>query len=82
MAFQEKSVMTLKGGAVLAGRHQKALKETKQDLEDAIELVKQQTPTTDIWQGRFDEVVKLALEAGANSETINDIRYRSTSAGR
>ena len=62
--------------AVLPKMRQKALDEIKHELEEANELVKQQTLTTDIWQGRFDEVAQLALKAGIDPETINEIRYR------
>ena len=85
MKHQEKAAMMAEGKAVLAKKNQKALKEAKQELEDANELVKQQTLRTDIWQGRFDEVAELALmalKAGIDSETINEIRYRPTSTGR
>ena len=82
MKYQEKAAMMAEGKAVLAKKNQEALKEAKQELEDANELVKQQTLTTDIWQGRFDEVAELALKAGIDSETISEIRYRRTSTGR
>lgn len=68
--------------ASLAEMDQKKDDQTKQELEDANELVKQQTLMTDIWQGRFDEVAQLALKAGVDSETINGIRYHPTSTGR
>ena len=66
---------------VLAKKNQEAHAEIKEELEDANELVKQQALTTDVWQGRFDEVAELALKAaGIDPGTINE--NRPTSTGR
>ena len=57
----------------------KEVEETKEDLEDANELVQQQTLTVDVWQSRFDE---LAKEPGLDVKKINEIRNRPLSSGR
>jgi len=51
---------------------EEALFEAKEDIEDVNELVQQQAVFTDKWQGKFDDVAKLAQEAGVD---INTIRY-------
>ena len=58
------------------------LEEAKGDLEDSNELVEQQALTTNIWQGRFDELVSL-VEAGGQVDgaTIAEIRNRSLASG-
>ena len=60
----------------------KEVEDTKEDLEDANELVQQQTLTVDVWQSRFDELSKLALEQGLDVQKINEIRNRPLSSGR
>ena len=57
----------------------KEMEDTKEDLEDANELVQQQTLTVDVWQSRFDE---LAKEPGLDAQKINEIRNRPLSSGR
>ena len=54
-----------------------ALTEAKEDIEDANELIQQQSLFTDKWQGKFDDLAKLAEEAGVDLQKINEIRYRS-----
>lgn len=54
-----------------------ALAEAKEDVEDANELVQQQTLFTDKWQGKFDDLAELAEEAGVDIQKINEIRYRA-----
>mmetsp|Transcript_20927 Transcript_20927/g.60015 ORF Transcript_20927/g.60015 Transcript_20927/m.60015 type:complete len:296 (+) Transcript_20927:123-1010(+) len=61
---------------------EESLAEAKDDCDDTNELVQQQTLTVDIWQGRFDEVAKLAEAAGVDIQQINAIRHRSLSSGR
>ena len=46
-----------------------SLRDVQEDLEDSNELVTQQTLTTDIWQGRFDELFELARAAGVDGNT-------------
>jgi hypothetical protein len=59
-----------------------SLRDVQEDLEDANELVGQQTlTTTDIWQGRFDELFELDREAGVDGNMLSDIRYRPLSRG-
>ena len=58
-----------------------SLKDAQEDLEDANEVVTQQTLTTDIWQGRFDEIFELASEAGVDGNRLSQIRYRPLSSG-
>jgi hypothetical protein len=58
-----------------------SLRDVQEDLEDANELVGQQTLTTDIWQGRFDELFELAREAGVDGNILSEIRYRPLSRG-
>ena len=58
-----------------------SLKDVEEDLEDANEVVTQQTLTTDIWQGRFDEIFELAREAGVDGNVLSIIRYRPLSSG-
>ena len=57
----------------------KEMEDSKEDLEDANELVQQQTLTVDVWQSRFDE---LAKEPGLDVQKINEIRNRPLSSGR
>jgi DNA-binding winged helix-turn-helix (wHTH) protein len=57
------------------------LRDVQEDLEDANEVVAQQTLTTDIWQGRFDEVFELAHAAGVDGKTLSEIRFRPLSNG-
>ena len=59
-----------------------SLRDVQEDLEDSNELVTQQTLTTDIWQGRFDELFELARAAGVDGNTLSEIRYRPLSSGR
>jgi hypothetical protein len=59
-----------------------SLRDVREDLEDSNELVTQQTLTTDIWQGRFDELFELARAAGVDGNTLSEIRYRPLSSGR
>jgi len=58
------------------------LKEVKEDLEDANELVGQMSLTTDIWQGRFDELVALVESGNADGASINAIRNRPLASGK
>jgi chromosome segregation ATPase len=58
-----------------------SLRDVQEDLEDVNEVVTQQTLTTDIWQGRFDEVFELAREAGVDGKRLSEIRYRPLSSG-
>jgi hypothetical protein len=58
------------------------LKEVKEDLEDANELVGQMSLTTDIWQGRFDELVALMESGNADGASINAIRNRPLGRGK
>ena len=58
------------------------LKEVKDDLEDAKELVGQMSLTTDIWQGRFDELVALMESGHADGASINAIRNRPLGSGK
>jgi Ran GTPase-activating protein (RanGAP) involved in mRNA processing and transport len=58
------------------------LKEVKEDLEDANELVGQMSLTTDIWQGRFDELVALMQSGKADGASINAIRNRPLGSGK
>jgi chromosome segregation ATPase len=58
------------------------LKEVKEDLEDANELVGQMSLTTDIWQGRFDELVALMESGNADGASINAIRNRPLGSGK
>ena len=51
-------------------------------MKDEKELVGMQTRTTDIWQGRFDEIYDIAIKAGANASVLNEIRDRSLAQGR
>jgi Ran GTPase-activating protein (RanGAP) involved in mRNA processing and transport len=57
------------------------LKVVKEDLEDANELVGQMSLTTDIWQGRFDELVALVESGHADGASINAIRNRPLASG-
>jgi len=57
------------------------LEEARGELEDAEELVGQQTIATNIWQGRFDELVSLAEAAGVDGAAISGIRNRSLASG-
>ena len=57
------------------------LEETKGDLEDANELVELQPRATDVWQGRFDELVSLVETGQANAAAISAIRNRSLTSG-
>jgi len=58
------------------------LKEVKEDLEDVNELVGQMSLTTDIWQGRFDELVALVESGNADGASINAIRNRPLGSGK
>jgi len=58
------------------------LKEVKEDLEDANELVGQMSLTTDIWQGRFDELVALVESGNADGASINAIRNKPLASGK
>jgi Ran GTPase-activating protein (RanGAP) involved in mRNA processing and transport len=58
------------------------LKVVKEDLEDANELVGQMSLTTDIWQGRFDELVALMQSGHADGASINAIRNRPLGSGK
>lgn len=53
-----------------------SLSKAKEDIEDANELVQQQSVFTDKWQGKFDDIAKLAEEAGVDLQKINQVRYR------
>ena len=60
------------------------LRETAENLEDANKLVEQQARTTDIWQGRFDELVALMESATGqqvDGAAIAAIRNRSLATG-
>lgn len=61
---------------------EESLKEIRGNLDDANELMQQQTLTVDVWQSRFDELSKLALEQGLDAQKINEIRNRPLSSGR
>ena len=52
------------------------LNDTREDLEDANDLVQQQLLATDNWQGRFDEVTNLVLAGQADGAAIAEIRNR------
>mmetsp|Transcript_19107 Transcript_19107/g.38473 ORF Transcript_19107/g.38473 Transcript_19107/m.38473 type:complete len:189 (+) Transcript_19107:808-1374(+) len=72
---------------VAAARREKdvveaSLRDVQEDLEDSNELVTQQTLTTDIWQGRFDELFELARAAGIDGNLLSEIRNRPLSSGR
>ena len=54
-----------------------ALAEAKEDIEDGHELAQQQSLFIDKWQTKFDDLAKLAEEAGLCPQKINEIRYRS-----
>jgi len=58
-----------------------SLRGVQEDLEDANEVVTQQTLATDIWQGRFDEIFELARAAGVDGKTLSEIRHRPLSSG-
>ena len=58
-----------------------SLRGVQEDLEDANEVVTQQTLATDIWQGRFDEIFELARAAGVDGKTLSEIRDRPLSSG-
>jgi hypothetical protein len=58
------------------------LKEVKEDLEDEKELVGQMSLTTDIWQGRFDELVALVESGNADGASINAIRNKPLASGK
>ena len=57
------------------------LEEAREELEDAEELVGQQTIATNIWQGRFDELVSLAEAAEVDGAAIAAIRNRPLASG-
>ena len=53
------------------------LEEVKEDLEDSNELAGQLTLTTNVWQGRFDELVSLVQAGGRiDGAMISEIRNR------
>jgi hypothetical protein len=54
-----------------------SLRTVAEDLEDANELVKQQTLATDIWQRRYDELEALVLSGKADGASAAEIRNRS-----
>ena len=58
------------------------LKEVKEDLEDANELVGQMSLTTDTWQGPFDELMSLVESGHAVGVSINAIRNRPLASGK
>ena len=60
---------------------QEKLAAARDDAEIFEETVLQQTMTTEIWQERFKEVFKLALEAGADGKTLSSIRDRPLTNG-
>ena len=60
---------------------QEKLAAAKEDAEIFEETVQQQTMTTEIWQERFKEVFKLALEAGVDGKALNSIRDRPLTDG-
>ena len=58
------------------------VEEVKDDLEDSNELAGQLTLTTNIWQGRFDELVSLVQAGGqVDPSMISEIRNRSLASG-
>ena len=58
------------------------MEEVKDDLEDSNELAGQLTLTTNIWQGRFDELVSLVQAGGqVDGAMITQIRNRSLASG-
>ncbi len=59
-----------------------SLRDVEEDLEDSEELVFQQTLTTNIWQGRFDELFELAEAAGVDGSLLSEIRNRPTASRR
>ena len=58
-----------------------SLNDTREDLEDANETVQQQLLATDIWQGRFNELVALVLDGQVDGAAIAEIRNRSLAIG-
>ena len=46
------------------------------DLEDAQENFGYQTLYTNFWQSKFDELMELAIQNGADQNAINVIRDR------
>ena len=55
---------------------QNRLDDVQDDLEDAQENFGYQTLYTNFWQSKFDELMELAIQNGADQNAINDIRDR------
>ena len=60
---------------------QEKLAAAKDDAEIFQETVQQQTLTTEIWQERFKEVSRLALDAGVDGKRLSSIRDRPLTDG-
>ncbi len=54
----------------------------REDLEDANKLVEQQAITTNIWQGRFDELVALVEAGQVDSATVSANSNGSLASGK
>ena len=52
------------------------------NLEDAQEMRDHLAISTDIWQGRFDELVSLVESGEADAAKIKAIKERSMASGR
>ena len=52
------------------------LDDVQDDLEDAQENFGYQTLYTNFWQSKFDELMELAIQNGADQNKINEIRDR------
>ena len=55
---------------------QNRLDDVQDDLEDAQENFGYQTLYTNFWQSKFDELMELAIQNGADQNAINEIRDR------
>ena len=55
---------------------QRSLNEAREDLDDAEQLVSQQALYTDFLQSKLNEMESLALSAGADPSTVNEIMAR------
>ena len=58
----------------------RSLNEAQEDLEDSEELVSQQALMTDFVQGKMDELMTLALRAGADPNAVKEIMERKYKA--
>ena len=55
---------------------QNRLDDVQDDLEDAQDNFGYQTLYTNFWQSKFDELMELAIQNGADQNKINEIRDR------